>query len=156
MEVLYEPEKRENSSSEGVIAEFRNELGEFSVNTWHGVMASILYYNEQGEERADIGRATWLEESSYLVDLESHKTWKLVVAVRTKDAWIGFDEESTGLKFRECVLSAINEAAQDVINTLRPLAKEYGFNELYDATRDRRISQLAVTPSGRTMTTEST
>src|SRR5581483_3118651 len=71
--------------------EFRNELGEFSVVTWREVATSIVYYDEHGTEVADVGRATWLEEVSPQIDLESHRTYKLVVGVPAKDAWICFD-----------------------------------------------------------------
>jgi len=93
--IFYEPEEKNDSSVRGVIAEFRNEPGDFSVTTWYGVVASIAYYDEKDLEVADVGRAGWLEEVSSTVALHSHVTRKLLVALRAKDCWVAFDGDET-------------------------------------------------------------
>jgi hypothetical protein len=85
---LYEPEQ--NGKHKAVIAEFRNEPGEFSIINWHHVRASIAYYDEHGSEVADVGRATWLEPAGLKIDMPSHVTCKLVIAVLA-DKWLSFD-----------------------------------------------------------------
>jgi hypothetical protein len=89
---LYEPE--DNGSFKTVIAEFRNEPGEFSIITWHHVRASIVFYDGQGVEVADVGRATWLDGYGPTVDLASLVTRKLIVAILT-EKWLSFDGGDT-------------------------------------------------------------
>jgi hypothetical protein len=74
-----------------VVAEFRNEPGGFSIINWHHVRASIIYYDEHGTEVADVGRAVWMEGLTY-VDMESHVTFKLIVAIFA-DKWLSFNGE---------------------------------------------------------------
>lgn len=85
---FFEPEA--DGKLKAVIAEFRNEPGEFSVMTWHHVRASIAFYDEQGAEIADVGRAAWLDGHGSTVDFASHVTRKLIVAV-LDDRWLSFD-----------------------------------------------------------------
>jgi hypothetical protein len=106
MDVLYEREPKGHNSSRAVIVEFRNEPGEFSVNTWRGVVSSIIYYDEQGAEAAEIGRATWLERVSTSVNLESLRTYKLLIAVQATSAWIGFDGASGTVRLPEGIKRA--------------------------------------------------
>ena len=87
---FYEPEGK--GKLKAIVAEFRNEPGEFAVTTWHHVRASIAYHNERGSEVAHVGRAAWLDEIGSVVDLPSHITRKLIVAIQTADgAWIALD-----------------------------------------------------------------
>jgi hypothetical protein len=85
---FFEPEA--NGKHKAVIAEFRNEPGEFSVITWRHVRASIAFYDEEGAEIADVGRAAWLDAYGSTVDFASHVTRKLIVAVLA-DKWLSFD-----------------------------------------------------------------
>lgn len=94
---FYEPE--EIGKLKAIIAEFRNEPGEFSVINWHHVRASIAYHDERGSEIADVGRAAWLDEIGSVIDLPSHVTRKLIVAIQTANgAWIAVDGASGNAK----------------------------------------------------------
>jgi hypothetical protein len=83
---FFEPEG--DGKHKAVIAEFRNEPGDFSIITWKHVRASIAYYDGNNSEVADVGRAEWLDGET--VDFASHVTRKLVVAIFA-DKWLTFD-----------------------------------------------------------------
>jgi len=87
-------EANKDGNVKAVIAELRNEPGEFSLITWHHVRASIAYYNEQGDEVADVGRASWLDSSNSVLDFPSQVTRKLIVAIKPKD-WIAVPPDTS-------------------------------------------------------------
>jgi hypothetical protein len=87
-------EPLDNGEFKAVIAEFRNEPGEFSLITWYHVRASIVYFDEYGDEVADVGSAEWLEPSSLILDMPSHVTCKLIVAM-LGDCWLVFNGQGS-------------------------------------------------------------
>ena len=90
---FYEPE--DNGKFKAVVAEFRNEPGEFSIMTWCNVRASIAFFDENGVEVADVGKALWMG-GMYVLDMESHVTCKLIVAILA-DAWLSFNGDDTAV-----------------------------------------------------------
>ncbi len=86
---FFEPEG--GGEHKAVLAEFRNEPGDFSIITWQHVRASIVYYDANNSEVADVGRAVWLDGYNEAVDFASHVTRKLVVAIFA-DKWLTFDD----------------------------------------------------------------
>jgi hypothetical protein len=109
--VFYEREEREELSSvKAIIADFRNiPQDDFSVTTWHNIKVSIFYYDTYGSEVAEVSEGHWLEHAAIKISLARHKTERLLVAIRAKDAWISLDGGDTtklpdGIKSAKIVL----------------------------------------------------
>ena len=90
-DAVYEPEA--DGKWKAVVAEFRNEPGEFALVTWYEVRASITYYDEHGTERAHVGGASWLEAVKPTIDLPRLVVRKFLVVVQGSDAWVSFDTD---------------------------------------------------------------
>lgn len=119
-DVLWEPEIK--GKWKAVIAEFRNEPGEFSLFAWHDVHASITYFDGQGSEIAHVGRALWLEVLGTKLEFPNQVTRKLVVAVQGADSIVGFDDDGA------VPLSADIRRAKIILHDPR----EFSFSYLLD------------------------
>jgi hypothetical protein len=109
--VFYEPEERDELSSvKAITADFRNiPQDDFSVTNWHNIKSSIFYYDANESEVAEVSEGHWLEHAAIKISLARHKTERVIVAIRAKDAWISFDGGDTtklpdGIKSAKIVL----------------------------------------------------
>jgi hypothetical protein len=117
--VFHEPEEKERLSAKAIIAEFRNEPEEFSVLTWYDVQASIFYYDENNNEVAEAGKASWLEQISPKINLPKFEVRKLIVAIQARDNWIAFDGSDT-LKLTQAI-----RRAEIILHDEREFSRRY-------------------------------